>query len=302
MVRRDREEHTVTLSRTAGVVAATLVLLGSTVASSPAAPSSADSSAPDPTSPAPTQVSIRKLPRLPSDGRLDYQLGGPYAPLDDVAVVDRDRTDPPVPGRFNLCYVNAFQTQPEDAAWWRKKHGELLVQRKGRFVTDPGWPGELLLNTSTKAKRAALMKVVGPWVDGCAADGFDAVEPDNLDSWTRSKKVLTRSDNVAFATLLAQRAHVHGLAVAQKNTPELGSQGRTTVRFDLAVAEECQVYDECDAYTDVYGDQVLEVEYTDNPRAAYAAACRERGAEISVVLRDRDVVPRGRPGYVYEAC
>ena len=52
----------------------------------------------------------------------------------------------------------------------------------------------------------------------------------------------------------------------------------------------------------VYGDRVVEVEYTDNPRSAYTEACRARGAAISVVLRDRDVVPRGRSGYVDEAC
>ena len=128
------------------------------------------------------------------------------------------------------------------------------------------------------------------------------MEPDNLDSWTRSKGLLTRQDNVAFATLLAGRAHQDGLLIAQKNTSELGTAGRDDVGFDFAVAEECQVYDECDAYTDVYGDRVAEIEYTDNPRSAYEQACRARGARISVILRDRDVVPRGRSGYAYEAC
>lgn len=112
--------------------------------------------------------------------------------------------------------------------------------------------------------------------------------------------MLTQADDVACATLLVRRGHATGLLVGQKNTSQLGRTGRTGIGFDFAVAEECQVYDECDAYTDVYGDQVVEIEYTDNPRSAYERACRLRGARISVVLRDRDVVARGRPGYTYE--
>ena len=37
------------------------------------------------------------------------------------------------------------------------------------------------LDTRTDAKRRQLARIVGRWIDGCAADGFDAVEFDNLD-------------------------------------------------------------------------------------------------------------------------
>ena len=88
----------------------------------------------------------------------------------------------------------------------------------------------------------------------------------------------------------AHDAHDAGLAIAQKNTPEL--DGRA-LGFDFAVAEECEVYRECAAYTDVYGSAVVEVEYTDNGRRAYARACKERAGEHPIQLRDRDVLPRG---------
>jgi hypothetical protein len=169
-------------------------------------------------------------------------------------------------------------------------------------VSDPGWPGEYLLDLSTAAKRASAAAVVGGWIDGCAAKGFQAVEPDNLDSWTRSDGRLTRSDAVAYAALLATRAHRDELAIAQKNTAELGTAAATRIGFDFAIAEECQVYSECAAYTATYGSHVIEIEYTDNGRRAYAKACAARGAEISIILRDRDVVARGRKGYHYEAC
>ena len=46
----------------------------------------------------------------------------------------------------------------------------------------------------------------------------------------------------------------------------------------------------------------MEIEYTDNPRSAWTKACAARGSRISVVLRDRDVVAEGRPGYTYQEC
>jgi hypothetical protein len=36
--------------------------------------------------------------------------------------------------------------------------------------------------------------------------------------------------------------------------------------------------------------------------AAFRAACGARGATISVILRDRDVVPAGDRAYHYESC
>ncbi|QHC70574.1 endo alpha-1,4 polygalactosaminidase [Rathayibacter sp. VKM Ac-2801] len=239
----------------------------------------------------------------PANGVLDYQLGGAYAPASSVTIVDRDRTDPPAAGRYSICYVNAFQTQPGESAAFAKRHPELLVRRAdGKPLADPGWPDEYLFDVSTSAKRTALLAIVGAWIDGCAEDGFDAVEADNLDSYTRSGGRLTTSQALAFATLLTARAHRSGLAIGQKNGADHAAAGRRTVGFDFAVVEECQVYDECAAYTDVYGRQVYEIEYTDNGRSAYAEACAEQGRRISVTLRDRDVVPRGATGYVNRHC
>jgi len=240
----------------------------------------------------------------PTAGAFDYQLGGPYPPADEVRIVERDRTSEPAAGKYNICYVNAFQTQPQEAGWWAEEHPNLLVRKAGRAVEDPDWPGEHLLDTSTAAKRTALLKIVGPWLDGCARKGFDAVEPDILDSWTRrgASGELTRSGNIAFARMLVQRAHADGLAVAQKNTPQLKDAGRSSIGFDFAVAEECEVFGECGRYTTAYGRSVIEIEYTDNGRPAYARSCRAHSGEHSIILRDRDVVPKGTAGYSYSAC
>ncbi len=235
------------------------------------------------------------LPPVPA--RADYQLGGAYDPDPSVGIVVRDRTAEPVPGLYNICYVNAYQTQPDEADLWSGAAADLVLRDAvGAPVVDEEWD-ELILDTSTSAKRQRLADVVGPWVDGCAAAGFQAVELDNLDTWTRSGGRLKASDNLAYASLLVSRAHGAGLVVAQKNAAGLGSQGRAA-GFDFAVAEDCQVWSECDAYTEVY-DAVIEVEYTDR---ALTAACAARGSAVSVLRRDLDLVPRGERGYVARWC
>ncbi|MFD5942569.1 endo alpha-1,4 polygalactosaminidase [Streptomyces griseus] len=232
-----------------------------------------------------------------ADVAFDYQIGGAYTPPDGVGAVSRDRGDEPAEGLYNVCYVNAFQTQPDALDRWEKDDPDLLLRDgDGELVNDEAW-GEALLDTSTADRRSRLADIVGGWIDGCAKAGFQAVEPDNLDSYERSKGLLTRAHNAAFAKLLADRAHAAGLAIGQKNTTDLLGQ-RDTIGFDFAVAEECGRYDECADYADAYGDRVFVVEYTDDD---FAKACSSVGARVSVVRRDLDVRPAGRPGYVFRA-
>ncbi|MFJ1913664.1 endo alpha-1,4 polygalactosaminidase [Streptomyces sp. NPDC088147] len=230
----------------------------------------------------------------------DYQLGGAYDPPDGVRTVIRDRTaaPDPDPGIYNICYINAYQTQPDAVAWWRKNHPDLLLRdADGATVIDEDW-AEPLLDISTEDRRERLAGIVGGWIDGCADRGFDAVEADNLDSYLRSDGLLDRAEAAAFARLLAGRAHGAGLAIGQKNAAEMAGV-RDEIGFDFAVAEECARYEECDAYADAFDDRVLVVEYR---RADLTAACREWGDRLSVVLRDRDVVPAGEPGHVNARC
>ncbi|MBT0772278.1 endo alpha-1,4 polygalactosaminidase [Kineosporia sp. J2-2] len=283
---------TPTSSSTAGSTATAMAKPSSTASSTTTAtPAETSSSATD------SEVTLP-----PADGQFDYQIGGAYTPASSVQIVDRDREAEPAQGKYNICYVNAFQTQPGDADFWTGSHEDLLLKKNGKLFEDADWPGEYLIDTSTAANREALADIVGEWIDGCAAAGFDAVEPDNLDTYTRSDKLLTKAGNLAFAALLADRAHDAGLAIAQKNTAELDRSDAETAGFDFAVAEECQAWDECDAYTDIYGDQVYEIEYTDNDESAYTQACQAQGEDISVILRDRDVVPSDDSAYHYENC
>ena len=237
----------------------------------------------------------------PPHAAFSYQIGGAFPPAPGVAVVDRDRHDPPAAGAYGICYVNAFQAQPEELAWWQRRHPSLLLRQGGRPVVDTAWD-EQLLDTSTPAKRRALAAVVSGWIDGCARAGYRAVEPDNLDSFTRSRHALTAADNLAFARLLIAHAHADGLAIAQKNAAELAAAGRR-LGFDFAIAEECQAYAECDSYLRAYGDEVIEIEYPDDGGLRnFERACALRGARISIVYRDRNVTPAGRPAFLERRC
>ncbi|GAA2515166.1 endo alpha-1,4 polygalactosaminidase [Winogradskya humida] len=235
----------------------------------------------------------------PANGTFDYQIGGAYTPPAGVSVVSRDRTSNVAAGLYNICYVNAFQAQPDDNSWWKANHPELLLKdASGNLVIDKDW-NEILLDFSTAAKRAALTTVVGEWIDGCATKGFQAVEPDNLDSYTRSKGLLTESQAIAYAASLTAYAHGKGLAVGQKNTADLSTANAKQAGFDFAVAEECADFDECENYTATYGNNVIVIEYT---QSEFTKACSAFGSKLSIVLRDVDVTTPGSGSYVFKSC
>lgn len=237
---------------------------------------------------------------LPPPGAVpDYQLGGAYPPADGVGIVGRDRGAEPADDVYSICYVNAFQTQPGELDSWPE---DLLLHAGGASVFDPDWPDEALADTSTDDKRGRIAAIVTPWITGCAVDGFDAVEFDNLDSYTRSGGALDLDDNLALATELVDAAHAAGLAAGQKNAAEDAAALREQAGFDFAVVEECAAYDECEAYTEVYGPQVIDIEYTDQLPRSFAEMCADADAPASMVLRDRDLLPAGAQGHTFETC
>ncbi|RCG21459.1 hypothetical protein DTL70_18740 [Streptomyces diacarni] len=245
-----------------------------------------------------TREAAKGMQRPPARAGFDYQIGGGYPSPSGVRVVSRDRGDSAQPGKYNICYVNAFQAQPDALDWWQRHHPRLLLRGEdGEPVLDREWD-EALFDLTTAERREALARLVGRWIDGCADKDFQAVELDNLDSYERSGGRLGHADNAAFAALLTRRAHRAGLAAGQKNAAELLPR-RARMGFDFAVTEECGQYDECEQYAAAYDDRVLDVEYG---AKGLAAACRQWGDQISVVRRDLDVLPEGREGHVSERC
>jgi hypothetical protein len=223
---------------------------------------------------------------LPTGTDVDYQLGGASTSPANVGIVVRDRGEAPQKGRVNVCYVNGFQTQDDEKGFWLKRQNLLLHDKSGQVVEDEAW-GEWLLDLRTRDKRKRIAKIVTRWTKGCAKDGYDAVEYDNLDSFSRSRGLMKKKDALAYARLLTKGAHRNGLAAGQKNLA--GFDGHR-VGYDFAVSEECGHYDECDAYVDDFGDQVLMIEYVADD---FEETCDGYGATHAVVLRDRDLSPEG---------
>ncbi|HET7432746.1 MAG TPA: endo alpha-1,4 polygalactosaminidase [Nocardioides sp.] len=232
---------------------------------------------------APSRASTRQLPPTGTDW--DYQLGGKRPVPDHVGIVERDRLASPAKRKYNICYVNGFQTQADQKKFWHR-HWSLVLKDGGKPVEDSAW-GEWLLDLRTHAKRAALAKIMGKWTQKCADDGFQAVEYDNLDSFSRSHHLLTKKDNRRYAGLLVAAAHDAGLAAAQKNWAEWDGSVKG---YDFAIAEQCAQYSECASYVDSYGSHVLAVEYHDKP---FHQACRHWADTFAIVRRDVNLTKHG---------
>lgn len=245
-----------------------------------------------------TSVSVGGVKRLPARAVADYQLGGAYPPPSGVNVVVRDSSEAPVSGLYNICYVNGFQSQP-GIDW----PNELLVAKQnGKPLADPNWPDEYLLNVSSEHLRNVVLERITVTISTCSQAGFDAVEFDNLDSYARSAGALRRADMLAFAAILVRTAHDYGLAAGQKNTPQLTNEERKKIGFDFVVSEECHRYNECGEYTRFYGDQVINIEYTDDLRGRFHDVCADPATPRNTVLRDRMLLPAARQGHYFAHC
>jgi len=244
---------------------------------------------------APNDSSTGAFALPPANGSFDYQLGGGYAPLAGVVTVSRDRTDDIAAGLYNICYVNGFQVQPGEEGSW---DADLILRdENGDPVIDEDWE-EALLDVGTADKRTRIATKINGFIDGCASKGFDAIEIDNLDTYSRSDGRLNEDHAVATMALLSAHAHAKGLAIAQKNSTELMAR-RAEMNTDFAVAEECSRYDECGDYVDAYGPNVLMIEYRDND---FAEGCAAYGDTHAIVRRDVDVTTPDSGGYVFDGC
>ncbi len=229
----------------------------------------------------------------PAGADFDYQIGKPYDPPAGVTVVSRDWKESPAAGLYNICYVNAFQTQevgevdgPDD---WDQ---DLLLRNDdGDVVIDEDW-NEAILDITTDTKRQAIATRINTQIDTCADKGFDALELDNYDTFGRDvvEGKITADDAQAYIRLLAEHGHARGLAVGQKNTVELAPYHDEN-GLDFAIAEECgdPEWNECADYVEAFGDNVIMIEYSPE---GMANACTFSD-RVSVVQRDRPVLAPG---------
>ena len=156
-------------------------------------------------------------------------------------------------GKRVICYFNA-------GGWedWRPDQGDFPESVIGEPLDD--WPGERWLDIR---QVDVLLPIMVARMEECAAKGFDAVDPDNLDGWQAETDFqLTRADTLAYLAALSREAHALGLAIGLKNAAEAVPQAEPLVEF--AVTEECLIYSECYYYEPMLaaGKAVFHVEYT----------------------------------------
>nr|WP_149825866.1 endo alpha-1,4 polygalactosaminidase [Streptomyces tailanensis] len=257
----------------------------------PASPSPS----PSPSASASASASAATVTPPPKHVPWDYQIGGAYALPDGVRVVSRSHEDAAAPDAYNICNFNAFQAQENAEGDWDSDL--LLRDAGGDVVYNEDW-GEAVLDIRTDAKRQRIASEVNAWIDECATKGYQAVEPDNYDTFTRFPDHLTAGQATAFMKLLVVHAHAKGLAVAQKNTLELVSE-RASVGLDFAVVEECGQWNECGEFAAAFDNNVLVVEYT---AKGMANACSGWSDTLSIIRRDQDVVLKGASGHLRKTC
>lgn len=151
------------------------------------------------------------------------------------------------------------------------------------------WPGERFLDIR---RIDLLAPILTARLDLCASKGFDAIEPDNIDTYGNDAEVtgfpLTEADQLTFNRWLAAAAHERGLAIGQKNAPELTES--LVQEFDFMVAEDCLVDGWCDlASPYLEADKaVFAIEYTDHMiEKDFLAACAVQTDPFSFVLKHR---------------
>lgn len=138
-------------------------------------------------------------------------------------------------GARMLCY---FSSQYEE---WREDASEFGA------LDEPldDWPGEFWVDPDDPATLA----VMEARLDTAVAKGCDGVDVDNID----------RDGHEAYISTIFESARSRGLLVSQKNAIE-----KIDLFFDLVDLyqnEQCQEYDECEAY-ETLGRPVHNIEYT----------------------------------------
>ncbi len=122
-------------------------------------------------------------------------------------------------------------------------------------------------------QRTFVLAQVAARLDRCRADGFDAVEFDNVDAYANDTGLaISAGAQLLFNTALANLAHARGLTAALKN--DLDQVPALLPYFDMAINEQCQQFDECAALDPFLaaGKAVFQVEYQIAPAGFCPAA------------------------------
>jgi hypothetical protein len=157
------------------------------------------------------------------------------------------------PGAKVICYLNVGAAEN-----FRSDYSQFPASVLG--ATD-GFPGENWLDIR---QLSVIEPIMTARMQMCASKGFDAIEPDNVDSYTNVTGFpLSAQDQLTYDMWIANTAHGLGLSVGLKN--DFGQVPQLEPYFDWALDEQCDQFTTCG--TLVYFTQankaVFDAEYMD---------------------------------------
>jgi len=160
-------------------------------------------------------------------------------------------------GAHVICYI--------DVGTWENWRPDASAFPAALLGSSNGWPGERWLDTSPAGPDyATLQAIMTARFQLCKSQGYDAVEPDNIDGAENSTGFsISLSQGDQYAQWVAAEVHALGMSVAQKNFEDQSAVLQPS--FDFVVEEQCFQYDSCSSlapYTAAH-KAVLEVEYSD---------------------------------------
>ncbi|GGL81601.1 endo alpha-1,4 polygalactosaminidase [Deinococcus aerolatus] len=252
---------------------------------------------------------------LPSTGKVDWdwQIGASsdsaIRVASDVKLIDIDGftasaakvAELKKQGLYTVCYIDAGSYEPG-----RPDSGRYPSYLK--IQQDPDWPAEYFLDvTDVFRPNSVLAGILTDRMKMCRDKGFDALEPDNLqnDENVRGGRITTQQQ-IDFNGWIADQAHLHGLAVFQKNGPDKillrDRTGKMMVdKFDGILNEECQQFGECGPLAEYTrrGKLALNVEY----RSGASLNCTLMAQlGVNAIKKDLNLAGATMGGYLRETC
>jgi hypothetical protein len=174
-----------------------------------------------------------------------------------------------------VCYMDVGSYEPG-----RPDASSFPATLKGNGVQ--GWPGEIWLDVRPSGPSySTLQSLMLARFKVCQSKGFDAVEPDNMDSYLNNPGFPTTSaDQLAFNEWVAATVHGLGMAVFQKN--DLDQIPTLVSYFDGILDEQCNTYSECSKlapYTNA-NKPAWDAEYTSDGQTTAAFCPADTSAGI----------------------
>ena len=242
-------------------------------------------------------------PNVPT-GPFHWQLQGDIKLGSDIKIVGSDAFDTTADqvrawrdaGIFPICYVNVGAVED-----WRSDRNQFPPDSIGNAYW--GWPGEYWLNIR---RFERFSDVILARFDLCRDKGFLAIEPDNIDAYEADETNketgfdLSRKDQLLYVNWLIEQAHARGLAIGQKNAPDLVPE--LVDKMDFALLESAYrlgFMEDFEPYAEM-NKPVFAVEYLDemevgNDPQSLCPAAKELGFQGVIAHLDLDRAPQNCP-------